>query len=61
VLPRGAKNLKLELASARGHWGQGQLGERTVYAATFPAAQSNPLTLISYAEADGNRVSLRMP
>ena len=61
ILPKGAEDLKLELASAQGDWGEAQLGQRKVYVVTFPAVADKPISSISYMGVDGDRVSLRMP
>lgn len=61
VLPKGAHDLHIELASAKGEWAQAQLDSRTVYIVTFPTASQNPIRSISYIGADGEPVSLRMP
>jgi hypothetical protein len=61
VLPKGAHDLKIELASAQGEWAQAQLGGRTVYIVTFPSGLQTPIRSISYLGADGEPVSLRMP
>jgi hypothetical protein len=61
VLPKGADGLAIELAGGTGEWAQAQLGGRTVYLVTAPSTQSYPIRSISYTQADGNPVSLRMP
>ncbi len=61
VLPKGAHDLNIELASAQGEWAQAELGGRTVYIVTFPSASQKPIRSISYRGADGEPVSLRMP